>query len=203
MAQIQFNKKLTKNFYKKDPVILAPQLLGKIIARKHGNKYLTGKIVEVEAYRDDDEAAHTFNGKTKRNEVMFREGGFLYVYFTYGMHFCSNIVCGKVNQGAAVLIRAVEPLEGIDEMIKNRYSKKNIADKDKINLTNGPAKFCEAFAIKREENGLDLNSESIFLIRGSRIPKNKVAVTTRIGIRKSIDLPWRFYIKDNPYVSKL
>jgi len=203
MHQNLFDKKLPKEFYCKDSVKLAPQLLGKILVRKIGERYLTGKIVEVEAYRGkDDRAAHTFNGKTKRNEVMFREGGYLYVYFTYGMHFCSNIVCGNKNEGSAVLIRGLEPIEEIDIMINNRYGKKCISSKNKINLTNGPAKLCEALGIKREENGLDLTKEPIFLIDGEKVPKKNIVVTTRVGIKKSVDLPWRFYIKDNPYVSK-
>jgi DNA-3-methyladenine glycosylase len=197
------NKKLPKNFYQKDPVKLAPKLLGKIMVRKLGSKYLTGKIVEVEAYRGkDDQAAHTYSGKTKRNEVMFREGGYLYVYFTYGMHFCSNIVCDKKDEGAAVLIRAIEPIEEIETMAFNRYGKNIISEKEKINLTNGPAKLCEALKIKREENGLDLTKEQIFLIEGEKIPKQEIVATKRIGIKKSVELPWRFYIKDNPYVSQ-
>lgn len=202
MYQIQFDKKLPKNFYLEDPVKLAPKLLGKIIVRKTGKYFLTGKIVEVEAYREDDEAAHTFNGKTKRNEVMFNQGGYLYVYFTYGMHFCSNIVCGNENEGAAVLIRGVEPIAGIDVMALNRFGISDLSPKQIINLTNGPAKFCQAFGIARKENGLDLTEENIFLLEGENISKNQITVTTRIGIKKSVDLPWRFYIKDNPYVSR-
>jgi DNA-3-methyladenine glycosylase len=203
MHQNLINKKLPKEFYYQDPVELAPKLLGKIIVRKLGSKYLTGKIVEVEAYRGrDDRAAHTYNGKTKRNEVMFREGGYLYVYFTYGMHFCSNIVCGKKDEGAAVLIRAIEPIDEVETMAYYRYGKKIISEKEKINLTNGPAKLCEALNIKREENGLDLTKEPIFLIEGENIPKKEIIAAKRIGIKKSVDLPWRFYIKDNPYVSQ-
>lgn len=203
MQRDLINKKLPKEFYQQDPVILAPQLLGKILVRKIGKKYLTGKIVEVEAYRgEDDQAAHTYNGKTKRNEVMFSEGGYLYVYFTYGMHFCSNIVCGNKDEGAAVLIRALEPIDGIETMINNRYAVKDVSSKQKTNLTNGPAKLCEALGIKREENGLDLTQEPIFLIDCEKIPKKNIVATTRIGIKKSIDLPWRFYIKDNLYVSR-
>lgn len=203
MHQNLTNNKLPKEFYQKDSVELAPKLLGKILVRKFGRKYLTGKIAEVEAYRGkDDQAAHTYIGKTKRNEVMFREGGYLYVYFTYGMHFCSNVVCGKEDEGAAVLIRAIEPIEGIDTMINNRYGIKEISSKQKINLTNGPAKLCQALGIERKENGLDLTKEPIFLIDGDKVAKKDIVVTTRIGIKKSTDLPWRFYINNNPYVSR-
>lgn len=201
--QFDLSKKLTKQFYQIDAVKLAPKLLGKLIARKLESGFLVGKIVEVEAYRGkDDEAAHTFNGKTRRNEVMFREGGYLYVYFTYGMHFCANVVCGKVNEGSAVLIRGIEPLFGIEKMKLHRFGIKRLFDKEIINLTNGPAKFCKAFSITKRENGTDLTSSEIFLLDSEKIQKKNIVVTQRIGIKKSVELPWRFYIKDNPYVSK-
>lgn len=203
MSSISPKTIIPKEFYLQDPVKLAPKLLGKIFVRKLGDIYLTGKIVEVEAYRGkDDEAAHTYNGKTKRNEVMFREGGFLYVYFTYGMHFCANIVCGKKNEGSAILIRAVEPIDGINIMEMNRFGKTEFPYSRRILLTNGPAKFCSAFAIEKKDNGLDLTKEPIFLLKGEKILKNEIVTTTRVGIKKSMDLLWRFYIKDNPYVSK-
>ena len=203
MHSIQFDKKLPKRFYSEDPVTLAPKLLGKFFVRKQEEKYLVGKIVEVEAYRGkDDKAAHSYNGKTKRTEVMFFEGGYIYVYFTYGMHYCANVVCGKKDEGAAVLIRGVEPVDNIKIMSKNRFNKLVLSDKEKINLTNGPAKFCQSFGITKEQNGLDLTGETIFLIDNKKINKNMVVQTTRIGIKKSVDLRWRFYIKNNPYVSK-
>lgn len=203
MSSISPKTIIPKEFYLQDPVKLAPKLLGKIFVRKLGDIYLTGKIVEVEAYRGkDDEAAHTYNGKTKRNEVMFREGGFLYVYFTYGMHFCANIVCGKKNEGSAILIRAVEPIDGINIMEMNRFGKTELPYSRRKLLTNGPVKFCSAFAIEKNDNGLDLTKEPIFLLKGEKILKNEIVTTTRVGIKKSVDLFWRFYIKDNPYVSK-
>ncbi len=203
MQSIQFDKKLSKEFYKEDPVKLAPKILGKIIVRKLNNSYLVGKIAEVEAYRGrDDQAAHSYKGKTKRTEVMFFEGGHLYVYFTYGMHYCANIVCGKTDEGAAVLIRAVEPLNHFDFLSMNRFGISELSDKQKINLTNGPAKFCQAFNITKEENGLNLTGEPIFLIEGERLTKNQIIQTKRIGITRAVNFPWRFYIKDNPYVSK-
>lgn len=203
MQSIQIDKKLPRQFYLEDPVKLAPKILGKIIQRKIGNTYLSGKIVEVEAYRGkDDPAAHSYNGKTKRTEVMFFEGGYLYVYFTYGMHYCANIVCGKANEGAAILIRAVEPLNYIEELSLNRFGKKEITDKGKIILTNGPAKFCKAFNITKNDNGFDLTKETIFLIEGDKFRKSDIVQTTRIGITKAKELPWRFYIKNNPYISR-
>jgi DNA-3-methyladenine glycosylase len=203
-------KKLPRKFYTRDVITVAKELLGKIIVKQEGKKILSGKIVEVEAYDGSiDEAAHTFIGKTKRNEIMFGEGGYLYVYFTYGAHFCSNVVTGKTGSGTAVLIRAVEPFEGIEEMIKNRYAieeKQNISlllnGKEKYNLTSGPGKVCQAFAIDKRYYGTDLTGDNIFLLNQPKVKPAKIVASKRVGIKKSIDLPWRFYIKDNPYVSK-
>lgn len=203
MQLIQLDKKLPRQFYLEDPVKLAPKILGKIINRKVGNNYFSGKIVEVEAYHGkDDPAAHSYNGKTKRTEVMFFEGGYLYVYFTYGMHYCANIVCGKLHEGAAILIRAVEPLNYIEQLGFNRFDKSELTEKDKRNLTNGPAKFCKAFGITKYENGTDLTKDSIFLSEGATIKKSDIVHTTRIGITKAKELPWRFYIKNNPHISR-
>jgi DNA-3-methyladenine glycosylase len=195
--------KLQKDFYEKDLHKVAKELLGKILIRKLSNICLSGIIVEVEAYDGfNDEASHSFNGKTKRNEVMFNSGGLLYVYFTYGMHFCSNVVVGKVNEGKAVLIRALQPLDGIDEMAFNRFCKKDLSKKDFINLTNGPAKLTMALKIGGDENGINLCSSKIFIRNAPALPADQIVCTTRIGIKKSVDLPWRYYIKDNPFVSK-
>lgn len=196
-------KKLPQNFYYQNVHDVAKKLLGKYFVRKLNGKNLIGKIVEVEAYDGRiDEAAHSFNGKTKRNEVMFNGGGNLYVYFTYGMHFCSNIVTGKPGDGTAILLRALEPVEGIDEMAFNRFGKKEISEKEKINLTNGPAKICIALNIQREDNGTPLSGNDIFILDEKNIRPGQIFTTTRIGIKKSVDLPWRYYIKDNRYVSK-
>ena len=196
-------KKLQKKFYSRDVHTVATELLGKFLVRKIGRKYLIGKIVEVEAYDGSvDKAAHTYGGKTKRNEVMFEDGGLLYVYFTYGMHFCSNVVAGKINEGKAVLLRAVEPLNGLDKMMLNRFGKKNISDKELKNLTNGPAKICQAFGIARHENGTDLTGNEIFIIDSPKLSKDKIAASTRIGIKKSVDLPWRYFIKNNSFLSR-
>ena len=127
--------------------------------------FLAGIIVEVEAYDGSvDEAAHTFIGKTKRNEIMFRQGGYLYVYFTYGVHFCSNVVTGKEGQGTAILIRALQPVSGIPEMINNRFGRDLKNDKEKLNLTNGPGKICQAFKINKDHYGADLTGNEIFII---------------------------------------
>jgi DNA-3-methyladenine glycosylase len=182
---------------------VACDLLGKRIVRNVGTKLLIGKIVEVEAYCKKDPASHAFRGKTKRNDVMFWEGGHLYVYFTYGMHFCANIVSGKEGDGEAVLIRAVEPLTGIEVMTKNRFPHfQSLNHKSFINLTNGPAKFCKAFGLARQENGLDLLESEISITDGKPIPSNNITRSSRIGIHHAVEKKWRFFIKGNPWVSQ-
>jgi DNA-3-methyladenine glycosylase len=132
---------------------------------------------------------------------MFCQGGYLYVYFTYGVHFCANIVTGKEGQGTAVLIRALQPLLGIEQMITNRYVRGLKNEKEKLNLTNGPGKICKAFSINRDHYGADLTGNEIYLINQPVVQNKDIIITKRIGISKSVDLPWRFYIKDNPWVS--
>jgi len=135
--------------------------------------------------------------------MMFCEGGHLYVYFTYGMHFCANVVTGREGSGEAVLIRAVEPIAGMDFMIKRRFVKpRRIHNQSLYNLTNGPAKFCEAFGVTKEENGFDLTENDIFIIDGAKIPHQSVGRSKRIGIRVGLRKKWRFFIKDNPWISR-
>lgn len=202
MKDILNSPKLDKPFYVRNVVKVAKDLLGKTLVRKVNGRTLAGTIVEVEAYDAGDEASHSFNGRSQRNEVMFEEGGLLYVYFIYGVHYCCNIVTGKAEHGAAVLIRAVEPLNHFNYLAKNRFDKTEISEKEKINLTNGPAKFCQAFKIGRSDNGVNLLGNKIYILDQSGLRKNQIVQTTRIGITKSKELPWRFYIKDNPFVSK-
>jgi DNA-3-methyladenine glycosylase len=195
-------KKLQRNFYMRDLLTVARDLLGKILVKKENGEILSGMIVEVEAYDGEiDEAAHTYIGKTKRNEIMFNEGGYLYVYFTYGAHFCCNVVTGISGRGTAVLIRAVEPLEGEEIMVKNRFGRKLKNEKEKFNLTSGPGKICQAFAIGREHYGIDLTGDKIYLLDYRKIRKDEIGVSQRIGIKKSTHLPWRFFVKNNPYIS--
>ena len=196
-------KKLPRKFYTREVKTVAKDLLGKILVRKDGSSILAGRIVEVEAYDGNvDEAAHTFIGKTKRNEIMFNEGGYFYVYFTYGAHYCCNVVTGKKDHGTAVLIRAVEPIKGINKMIKNRFGRKLLNEKERFNLTSGPGKVCQAMGINRSHYGADLTLDKIFIIDAPKLKKNMMVVTKRVGIKKSVNLPWRFYIKENPYVSR-
>jgi DNA-3-methyladenine glycosylase len=206
-------KKLPRSFYTRPTLRVAQDLLGKILVRKSGKHILSGRIFEVEAYLGaKDPASHTYRGKTKRNEVMYRQGGHLYVYFTYGMHFCANVVTGKEGVGEAVLIRAVEPLEGIETMKKNRGLTADKGDErekrektnkgDERELTNGPAKLCQAFGIGREQNGTDLLGDEIYLIKGKPIPKSDIVTSTRIGITSGKEKKWRFFFKGNEWTSK-
>ena len=177
----------------------APLLLGCELERVVGGKRLRGRIVETEAYDQTDVASHSYRGKTPRSEVMFGRHGHLYVYFTYGMHYCCNIVTGPDGHGAAVLIRAVEPLEGQAAMERLRGGHAGHG------LTNGPAKFCQAFAIDKSMNGHDLAEAPLKLIVPAKFPAyetGRIVITTRIGIAKAQDVPWRFYVRGNPYVSK-
>ena len=194
-------KKLPRSFYTRPTLLVAKDLLGKIIVRRVGRTILSGKIVEVEAYLGaKDPASHAYRGKTKRNEVMFHEGGLLYVYFTYGMHFCANVVTGKKDIGEAVLIRAIEPLVGVEAMKRNRgAAEKRLTE---VNLTNGPAKLCQALGIERKENGTDLLGDKIFLTDGESMSKSDIGTSARIGITQGRDKRWRFFVKNNEWVSR-
>ena len=201
-------KPLSRSFYLRPTLQVAQELLGKYFIRRSSKNLLIGKIVEVEAYRSNDPASHSFRGKTNRNSVMFCDGGHLYVYFTYGMHFCANIVTGKEGIGEAVLIRAVEPLVGIEVMKRNRYGSnksinlQSLNHKILLNLSNGPAKFCQAFGIARQENGLDLLDGEISITDGKPIPSKLIKRSSRIGIQQGIKKNWRFFIAGNPWVSR-
>jgi len=200
--KFDLQKKLPRKFYSRDVLIVAKELLGKILVKKEKDLTLSGIIVEVEAYDGEiDEAAHTFIGKTKRNEIMFGEGGFFYVYFTYGAHFCCNVVTGTEGKGTAVLIRAVEPLEGVETMIKNRFGRELKSEKERFNLTSGPGKVCQAFSITKEHYGVDLTGDKIFIQNNKKLNEDEIGVSRRIGIKKSIHLQWRFFIKNNNYIS--
>ncbi len=195
-------KPLPRSFYQRSAVQVAKDLLGNYFVRKLGKKTLIGKIVETEAYCEGDPASHSYRGKTKRNEVMFWEGGHLYVYFTYGMHFCANVVTGAKGTGEAVLIRAVEPIEGIEVMRKNRFTVRSAQFRVISDLTNGPSKFCQAFEIGRKENGTDLLGKEIYITNGVKIPPRKRGRSGRVGIRNGKEKQWRFFVKGNAWVSR-
>lgn len=194
---------LPRKFYLRPVVEVAKDLLGKLLVKNEGEHLLVGRIVEVEAYDGKiDEASHSFNGITKRNEVMFNEGGFFYVYFTYGVHYCCNVVTGEKKHGAAVLIRSVEPVAEIDLMIKRRFGRKLNKEKELFNLTSGPGKVCKAYGFNKEHSGVDLTGNFIYLLDQPGLKKSNIGVSERIGISKSINLKWRFFEKNNPFLSR-
>jgi len=190
---------LNDDFFRRDTLKTARELLGKIIIKKTGrNNFLSGKIVETEAYMGDhDPACHAFQKVSGRSSVLYEDGGTIYVYFIYGNYYCFNVVTEKKGIGSAVLIRAVEPIEGIEVMIRNRPKVKKMFD-----LTNGPSKFCMAFDIGREFNNKKLSKDGIFIAEPTKKEKFEIVTSKRIGIVKGAELPYRFFIKDNPYVTK-
>jgi DNA-3-methyladenine glycosylase len=177
----------------------APLLLGCYLSRQTPAGLIRLKIVETEAYHQDDPASHSYRGVTLRTAPMFEAGGRLYVYFTYGMHYCLNIVVGQKGVGEAVLIRAAEPVEGIEIMQQNR------GVTDLKNLASGPGKLAQALGIRDTQlSGKILNKSSILLEPpGQPIKSGEIIAAPRIGIRYNIQLPWRFYIRGNRFVSKI
>lgn len=175
---------------------VAPLLLGCELIRALDGQQLRVRIVEVEAYDQIDQASHTYNGRTNRNKAMFGPPGHLYVYFTYGLHYCCNIVTGTEGFGSGVLIRAAEPLEGQQEMSANR---RGLTGKL---LTNGPGKICQALKIGLALAGHDLTKPPLQLIVKKPANLEDVVQTTRIGVKKNAEAPHRFYLKGNAYVSK-
>lgn len=174
---------------------MARRLLGCELLRTLNGKTIRVRIVETEAYDQGDAASHSYKGRTPRTDVMFGPAGFLYVYFTYGMHYCCNVVTGQEGEGSAVLIRAVEPLDGETVMVERRRQ-------TGIQVSNGPAKLCQALAIDKQLNGHDLRHSPLELVLQPELPTQEVMQTTRIGISEAKDVPWRFYIARNPYVSR-
>lgn len=178
---------------RKGALMGARALLGWKLVHESPEGRLSGYIVEVEAYTQDDPASHTFRGQTNRNAAMFEEAGSIYVYFTYGMHYCVNIVCGPKGRGEGVLIRALEPVDGIHIMQRRRKTE------TKLQLTNGPAKITQALGITREFTG-SVIGDKLHLVSG--IIPEMVIQTERVGISKAQEQPWRFYVSGNPYVSR-
>lgn len=199
---------LNYDFYNRDTLIVAKELLGKNLIRTINGQKLISRIVETEAYIGPiDKAAHSYNNKkTARNEVMFADAGHAYIYFIYGMYYCFNIVTEEKDKPCAVLIRATQPLEGLDLMSINRY-KKSLSDITKYqykNLTNGPSKLCMALNLDKNLNGINLFTEELY-VEESNYNNFEVVETTRINIDYAEEarfFPWRFYIKDNPWVSQ-
>jgi DNA-3-methyladenine glycosylase len=188
---------LPRPFYARPSVEVARDLLGRHLVRRLPEGDLAGRIVECEAYEEGDPASHSFRGLTDRTRVMFGPPGHLYVYFTYGMHFCMNVVTGRDGEGSAVLLRAVEPLEGIDVMRERRG-----VTEDRI-LCAGPGRLTQAFGIAREDNGMDLVSgRDLFVTEGGAVDSEEIGAGRRIGISVATEKPWRFYVIGNPFVSR-
>ena len=196
-ASVRAGRRLPRAFYRRDPREVAPDLLNKVLVAADGRR---ARIVETEAYCGAfDAAAHTYRGRTARNAVMFGVPGLLYVYFTYGMHYCCNAVCGEDGEGVAVLLRAAEPLARLDLMREARPAAKR--DRD---LCSGPARLCQAFGIGRAQDGVDLVTAQggLSIVDDGVAPPDEPVVTTRVGIRHAAEEPWRWYVPGNPNVSR-
>ena len=196
---------LPRAFYARDPRRVARQLLGKVLVRagSASSAALTARIVEVEAYLgEDDPAAHSAAGRTLRNSVLFGPPGYAYIYFIYGNHYCLNVSCEPEGQAGGVLFRALEPLSGIPEMAKGRGIDVD-GPKNWPKLTSGPGRLCEAFGITRaRDNGCDLTNATGSLWIGDDAYRTRNIVTTpRIGITKAADMPLRYLLGGNPFVS--
>ncbi len=191
---------LPEAFYARGALRVARDLLGCVLVRRLGGQILAGRIVETEAYvGPEDQACHARMGRTRRNAVMFGPPGHAYVYFIYGVHDMLNIVCAPAGRPEAVLLRALEPIEGIARMQRLRGVERPTA------LANGPGKLCRAFAITRRHNGADLRGPALWVARGKLELGERVARSARIGVEyagKDAARAWRFYVVDNPHVSR-
>jgi DNA-3-methyladenine glycosylase len=200
-------KLLRRAFFNRDPRVVARELLGKLIVRRDGRKQLAGRIVEVEAYLGaGDLAAHAAAGHTARNAVLWGPPGHAYVYFIYGVHYCLNISCLPAGDAGCVLIRALEPVSGIREIAEARgmADLDLTAPRDLRKLASGPGKLCEALGITRpRDNGKDmLSSTSDLQVMSDGFRLEEVAVTPRIGITKATEMPLRYVIAENMFLSK-
>ena len=194
--------KLPRAFYRQDTVAVARALLGCVLWRRIGRTLLAARLVETEAYLGaNDMASHARRGlRSARNESMYLEGGHAYVYFTYGMHWCMNVVTGEADIAEAVLLRAAEPLRGIESMRKRRPKAKR--DRD---LTNGPGKLCAAMSVDESLDGAPLDGHLLWLEQGERVPEEEIAISPRVGVDYAGDAAWwplRFYVRGSEYVSK-
>lgn len=179
---------------------MAPRLLNKLLVNGDGR---VGRIIEVEAYRgDQDPASHAYRGRTARNSTMFHRGGHLYVYLSYGMHWCANVVCGPEGEAQAVLLRALEPVDGLELMRAARWKAQR--RQDDRDLCRGPGRLCQAMGIDRSHDGLDLTGarSPIWVGDDGTPPPHEPAGTARVGISVGTDLPWRFAIEGHRGVSR-
>jgi DNA-3-methyladenine glycosylase len=187
---------LPRAFYRRDSRAVARDLLNKVLVAGP----CRGRIVEVEAYLGgEDPASHAFRGETPRNRTMFGPAGHLYVYFTYGMHWCANAVCGEAGEGTAVLLRALAPLEGLDVMEQRRPAARRPRD-----LCSGPAKLCQALGVDRSLDGTDLTrpGSALRIVDDGTPPPAQPGCSTRIGITMARDHPWRWFVAGDPNVSR-
>lgn len=190
------SESLPRGFYERNTIAVAKELLGKILIRRVDGITLAGRIVETEAYCGlRDPASHAFKGKTPRNSVMFSRGGLAYVYFIYGSSYCLNATTEREGEPGAVLIRALEPIRGLRRMMRNR-------EKDNVHqLTNGPGKLSQALLIDLAFNGEDLvNSKHLYILNQQQSPR--IGTSARIGVSKGQEQKWRYFVEENPFVSK-
>ncbi|HKM76180.1 MAG TPA: DNA-3-methyladenine glycosylase [Candidatus Bathyarchaeia archaeon] len=188
---------LCRSFYERGTITVAKELLGKFVVRVVGRNRLVGRIVEVEAYRGfDDPASHAFHGITPRAAPMFGEPGHAYVYFTYGNHYCFNVTTERTGVAGAVLIRALEPVEGVNVMKRFRPHVST------LDITNGPGKLTKALCIDKSLNKIDLTKRGPLFLRGNNSERVEIVCSIRIGITAGTDRLWRFFVNGNPYVSR-
>ncbi len=194
--------RVSRDFFARDTLTVARELLGRRLVRVLDGERLAGRIVEVEAYvGEEDQASHASCGVTRRNAPMYGPPGHAYVYFIYGMHHCFNVVTERKGYPAAVLVRALEPLEGVELMRARRSGRPD------AQLTGGPARLCQALEIDRRFDGADLCAPDalLFLEEGAAVPDEAVVTGPRIGVRGdevALTVPWRFYVRDSRYVSR-
>ncbi len=179
---------LDRPWFARDATVVAPDLLNKVIRVEGDRGTASGRIVETEAYRSDEPASHTFRGPTDRNRVMFGPAGHLYVYLSYGIHRCANVVTGPEGSGQAVLLRAIIPVEGVELMrARRKRSDRELAD--------GPGKLCQALGLDLSDGGTDLLSGAdVSIVDDGVPPPSDPVVGPRIGISKAVELPWRFRV---------
>src|SRR6202022_649256 len=181
--------RLPRRFFARDPVVLARDLLGRVLLYKTPDGLLAGRIVETEAYRGEaDPASHAYRGRTARNAVMFGPAGHAYVYFTYGMHHCLNVVADRPGRAGAVLLRALEPLAGVD-LMRSRGDRG-----PESRLLSGPGKIGRAFGLTLQDNGRDFTRGPLGIAAGTPVTDRPVAVSRRIGISRAVELPYRFAV---------
>jgi DNA-3-methyladenine glycosylase len=176
---------LTRRWFARDAPEVAADLLGKLLVVDAGDESVSGRIIETEAYTNDDPASHSYRGRTPRTAVMFGPAGHLYVYRSYGIHWCANVVTGADGDGQAVLIRAIEPLAGAEVMLRRR---------GRLPLADGPGKLCQALAIDGSHDGLDLTDRrtAVTVVDDGTSSPAAALAGPRIGITKAVDTPWRF-----------